>query len=102
MRRTVTTLPPIDVIEAFHLATGQARVPAMWEALGERTTTCIAAGSLLLATLWESAWQEGGGGSIATNALRAQSRVRLRTLYNDRAFLPALRLHEMAVPGVLT
>jgi hypothetical protein len=32
----------------------------MWDDLGKRTARVVAAGCLRLASLWESAWAEGG------------------------------------------
>ena len=101
LRRTVTTLPPLDIIEAFNAATGTARIPHMWDVLGDRTVTCIANGCDLLASLWVSAWQEGDGDEIPLNRLKPLDRADLKRLYNDREFLPALRLPELEEAAIL-
>jgi hypothetical protein len=101
LRQTITTLPPMDVIEAFNGATGAARIPHMWEVLGDRTVTCIAAGCHVLASLWISAWKEGEGDDIPANRLKAIDLTSLKQLYNNKEFLPALRLQEFEETGLL-
>jgi hypothetical protein len=101
MGKTFKTLPPLEIIEAFNAASGEARIPHLWDATGERTIACLAAGSRCLADLWESAWSEGNGTAIAADRLGPVDRRTLRRLYNDETFLPALRLREMEEAGTL-
>ena len=101
LRKTINTLPPIDVIEAYNAATGTARIPHMWDVLGDRTVSCIAAGCHVLASLWASAWKEGEGDDIPANRLKAIDRADLKRLYENDAFLPALRLQEFEETGIL-
>jgi hypothetical protein len=100
MRQTLATLPPLQVIEVFSATSGRGRIRRMWEALGDRTTTCMADGCLALATLWENAWHEGGGNTIDHSDLGPIDPDDLKHLYDDATFLPALRLDEMAASGL--
>ncbi|HEX8847042.1 MAG TPA: hypothetical protein VF791_20535 [Pyrinomonadaceae bacterium] len=94
MRQTVKTLKPIKVIEAFNDAQQNNRIPDMWNALGAKTITCMAGGCLRMASIWASAWKEGGGGNIANSKLVAIEHDELMSLYNDKNFLPAFRLQD--------
>ena len=75
MKATVTTLRPIDVIDAFNAVPARARVDHMWEVLDDRTVTCVARGALVLAAIWESAWREGGGAKIGDARLKQSRRA---------------------------
>jgi hypothetical protein len=94
MRQTVKTLPPEEVLDAFSEAPSNNRIAHMWDVLGERTITCMAGGCLRMASLWASAWSEGGGSKIANTKLGAVDQEELMNLYNDKTFLPAFRLQD--------
>ena len=98
MRSTVKKLPPLDVIESFSEQSNTSRIQNMFNDLGKRTTACMAGGSLRLASLWASAWKEGGGGNIANTKLGAVDRDDLKALYGNKEnvdkFLPAFRLQD--------
>ncbi len=102
MRQTVKTLPPIEVIEAFNEAPSNNRIKHMWEVLGERTVTCMAAGCLRMASLWASAWAEGGGSKIGNTSLVEVKHAKLTSLYNDKNFLPAFRLQDQEFADALS
>jgi len=89
MRQTLKTLPPEDIIDAFNHSSGRKRIPHMFDTLGKRTISCMAEGCILLASLWNSAWKEGGGDKINKNRLHGVSRTTLKNIYNDKKFLPA-------------
>jgi len=95
MRKTIQMLPPQDVIDAYKSQGSGSRIQRMWDALGDRTVECVANGCLELATLWASAWKEGGGSAVSQQVIAPVSRTKLKTLYNTSNFLPALRLKEM-------
>ena len=106
MRGTISTFPPMDVVDAFNAASGRERVPHMWDELGARTITCIANAALFLATLWESAWVEGGGNAtgaqaIPNTALVAIDTARLRDLYMDADFIRSFTLPQLEAGNVL-
>lgn len=101
MRDTVATLPPMEVIDAYNGASGRARIPHMWDVVGERTIVCIARGCKVLAEIWASAWLEGHGDDIGEAQLVRIDTQTLMSLYNNAAFLPALRLREMEAQNVL-
>jgi hypothetical protein len=95
MKATIRHLPPIDVIEAFNDTAGRGRTQHMWDALGERTITCVTTGCVALATLWESAWKEGGGHTVSRSKLSPIHQDVLKKLYNNNNFVPSSRLKEM-------
>lgn len=98
MRGTIKKLPPLDVIESFNEHSDTSRIQNMFNDLGKRTTSCMADGCLRLASLWASAWKEGGGSKIAASKLAAVDREELKALYADKKnvdkFLPAFRLQD--------
>jgi hypothetical protein len=94
MRKITDNLPPLEVIEAYNAESGTARLPHMWDTLKQRTTRNIAEGCLRLASLWASAWAEGGGNKILSSKLGAVDRDALKTLYDNKEFLPAYRLND--------
>jgi hypothetical protein len=104
MAATVATLPPIEVIDAFNAVPARTRVDHMWEVLSARTVTCVARGALVLATIWESAWREGGGAKIADTRLKKiPAETTLKARYLDKTFVPAVwlkNLTEAELPGL--
>jgi len=96
MAFTVETLPPIEVIEAFAESDGTQRIPHMWSVLHDRTITCMAEGALYLAEMWQSAWLEGGGNSIANSKLTRQSTTKLKALYLDKSWVESDWLRNMS------
>jgi len=77
------------------------RTDDMWEALGKKTVTCMAGGCLRMASLWASAWREGGGNKIAASKLGEVGQDELMDLYNDKSFLPAFRLQDPGFAAAL-
>lgn len=99
MRSTIKKLPPMKVINTHNAKTGAERTKHMFEVLGDKTAECLADGSLRLASLWSSAWKEGGGNDIGETKLVEQDRTDIKKLYNKKTFLEAFRLKE---PGFQT
>ena len=90
------------VIEAFNAASGNQRITHMFDVLGKKTISCMSDGCLRLAALWASAWKEGSGNDVPATKLGAVARKDLIKLYNDPAFLPALRMTDSAFAAELT
>ncbi len=63
MRRTFTTLPPADIVQAYIDYTGKSKNLAkyLWDKFGEQTISVMRDGTHLVAVLWESAWANGDG-----------------------------------------
>jgi hypothetical protein len=102
MRSTVKALPPLKVIEAFNaIDGGKERTEHMFEVLGKKTSETIAAGSFCLAAIWESAWKEGKGNSLATAKLGPVDRSELKKLYNTTGFVESFRLQDPKFKAVL-
>jgi hypothetical protein len=102
MRDTIQKLPPMKIINAHNGATGAARTKHMFDVLGDKTAEVIADGSLGLASLWASAWKEGGGNDIATTKLVTRQRGDIKKLYNKNSFLEAFRLKDPSFQAALT
>jgi len=98
MKDTLGLIPPIEVIDAFNAETGRDRIGHMWDVLGDRTCRTIGNGCIALAHLWQSAWMEGHGNSIAVSKLKALDRNTLKGYYMDRSFLESRWLRNMAAP----
>jgi hypothetical protein len=102
MRQTIEILPPLVLVQAWVDSGRPNRIANLWEALGNRTADCIAAGSLRLASLWESAWKEGNGDQIDGGDLVEIDQDALVQLYNDRAFVPSMTLADMESQHILS
>ena len=95
MRRSATTLPPIEILIANRETPGGAgRSRRLWEKLGARTIKCMADGALTLTVLWESAWKEGNGDQFTNTKLKALSKTALRNLYISPKIAPSRTLRE--------
>jgi hypothetical protein len=101
MRRTIERLPPEAVVETWAANPGQGRIASLWSAVKERTAACVADGSQTLAAIWQSAWVESGASHVANAELVARDKDRLKDLYDDKAFLPAMSLKRMEETGLL-
>jgi hypothetical protein len=95
MKKTLALIDPMEVIEAYNAEEGLERVPHMWDVLGARTIKTIANGSRVLAVIWQSAWIEGKGNSIAASKLVTAPTASLRTLYLQKTFLESNWLKDM-------
>jgi hypothetical protein len=96
MKRAVDLLPPEEIVEVWRGARGRGKFDEMWDALGERTITNIAAGSHAMAVLWESAWKHGGGDNLPKSALGEIPQPRLQDLYSRKTFVQSFRLSNVA------
>ncbi len=94
MGSTLTTLPPMDIINAYNEGRGRDLVSHMWSILGDRMISCMADGCICQATLWASAWEEGGGKNIDDSMLGAVAREDLKALYNRKDFVASFRLTD--------
>jgi hypothetical protein len=95
-KHVMSTLPPQTIIDSFNSAgSGRARNEDMWEDLGPATLDCLVSGTLCLATIWESAWIEGGGNQIPNSKLIKVSKTKLKNLYKKKSFLESNWLEDM-------
>jgi hypothetical protein len=91
MQKTFAAIAPADLIDEYVRTEGSkpaARADALWKKFGGGTINVMADGCLCLATLWDSAWQEGGGDAMKPVAA-AISQARLEQLYQNPDFLPS-------------
>jgi hypothetical protein len=91
MQKTFAAVAPADLIDQYVKTDGTkptARADALWKKFGSGTINVMADGCLCLATLWDSAWQEGGGDTTMP-AAAAISQTRLEELYQNPDFLPS-------------
>ena len=93
MQRTVDRLPPLTVVDAFERHVGSGQTAAMWNELKDRTAACMQDGARTLARVWEAAWRAGGSPDMGAQEF---SETDLERLYNDRSFLPAYTLDQIA------
>ncbi len=91
MRATFQLLPPPDIVQEYVEFHGprKARAEDFWKAFGTKTIKAMQAGTHLLAVLWESAWEAGGGesGVRSTKALTEDEAMKICA---DRDFVPSL------------
>ena len=97
MGETVTTLPPESIVKAYPLEGTQGeRAAVLWAKFKHETISCMAAGCLRLASLWESAWKEGDGDqNVKAGDLAEVKQKDLQKLYQSPNFLPSKPLGEM-------
>jgi hypothetical protein len=87
-------LAPEEIVDFFQTLTDN-KPAQMWEEFGERTAKCMALGCLRLASLWQSAWVEGGGDQIPNNKLTEIKTTILRQKYEKKTFLESMNLKDM-------
>ena len=94
MKLTFETLSPDEVIAAWRQAAGMEELFAK---VGKQTIANINNGSLTMATIWQSAWREGGGAKLKPNRVLAIDRARLIELYEDKNFVPSFALDKLVL-----
>jgi hypothetical protein len=92
-------LAPEEIVDFFQTLTDN-KPAQMWDEFGERTAKCMALGCLRLASLWQSAWVEGGGDQIPNNKLTEIKTTTLRQKYEKKTFLESLNLRDMIESGI--
>jgi hypothetical protein len=92
-------LAPEEIVEFFQTLTDN-KPTQMWEEFGDRTAKCMALGCLRLASLWQSAWVEGGGDQIPNNKLTEIKTSALRQKYERKTFLESMNLKDMIDSGI--
>ena len=94
MKQTFETLSPDEVIAAWRQA---ADMEELFAKVGKQTIDNINNGSLTMATIWQSAWREGGGPKLKPNRVLAIDRARLIELYEDKNFVPSFSLDKLVL-----
>ena len=94
MKRTITTLPPMTVLQSWLDHKGRGKWDGMWDDLGDDTGKVIADGSHTMAVLWQSAWKAGGGDKIALSKLKALDQTALQAKYKDNNFVPSYTMDQ--------
>lgn len=97
MRRTFDAIQPADIVAAFNEASGnkpKAIADSLWLKFKDGTIQNITNGCLTLAMIWDSAWKEGGGDNTIQD-LGEVIEDDLIALYQNKAFLPSVRLDEI-------
>lgn len=91
MRRSSEILAPLEIINVYKST--HHRVNKMFEQLGTRTCAVMGEGSLVLASLWESAWKQGGGDNIDMQ-MEKIPRALLESFYTDKKFLESYMIKD--------
>ena len=104
MHGAFVRLPPADIIAADDPSLGPtARAKRFWNNLSirNRTVASLTDSVLLLAALWQSAWDKGGGDDLPADALKTFTEKQLSDVYRHEheTFIPSLTLTEMAESG---
>jgi hypothetical protein len=94
MKATVDLLPPAQIVEVWRESKGRGKWDKMWEELGARTITNVAAGSHAMAVLWQSAWVNGNGDRLPATKLAEIPQTTLQKLYSNKNFVPSFRLSD--------
>lgn len=102
MRRSIAAIPPQDLIDAWLDDDGTSRATRLWNRFGKKTVSRFVDGSAVLASIWQGAWNAGGGSSLPVSKLGAVNKQTLRAIYKDRSFAPSVYLTMMSIQnGVL-
>jgi hypothetical protein len=96
MRDVFRQIPPMDMVQTFVDVGkgGKASSDALWKAYGQKTINVMKQGTHLLAVLWESAW-EVGGGETKVRSLRALTEDEAMEVVTDPEFLPSLTVDKI-------
>jgi hypothetical protein len=100
MQKTFAAIAPADIINEYVKSDGSKPAPRadeLWKRFGAATIDVMADGCVCLAQLWDSAWQEGNGGTTIRSTT-AIPQERLEALYQDPNFLPS---HTLDTIGAL-
>ncbi|MFN7981103.1 MAG: hypothetical protein U0Q11_04535 [Vicinamibacterales bacterium] len=96
MRRTFTTIPPIDIVNAFAALEvgGQAGANIMWEQFGDRTMQVMKDGTHMLGVLWESAWALGQG-ETRVKSVASIGQKKAMAVCQRSDFLPSVTINDI-------
>ena len=88
-------LPPVEMCADY---ADHRSIQSLWSNFGPQTIDVIAMGVRTLAVIWASAWKQGKGETkVPVAALKAITKAKLKTLYEDRDnFVPSVRIDEIA------
>ena len=95
-------LTPTEIIAADDPSlSGPARAAALWNnrKIREATLQSLADSTTLLADLWTSAWQVGGGDQLKKSLLVEFAEADLMKVYRNTTFAPSLSLADMVKSG---
>ena len=97
MRATFKALPPAKMVQTYVDAgggSGKAVADVLWKAYGQKTISVMQDGAHLLAVLWESAWNVGGGERTISrkSALTEQEAM---TIVKNPKFLPSVTIDKI-------
>jgi hypothetical protein len=99
MKRTIKALPPEVVVQSYVSNKGSKQGKKMWDELHTRTIARLADGARTLATIWDSAWIEGGGdkaGHFSAAVLNTTiDKMHLRGIYMPDSFIESSWLKDM-------
>jgi hypothetical protein len=97
MRKTFKSVPPLAIVNAFGEFDGKPKDRAvhLWSKFGNKTIKNMQSGSHVLAVLWESAWQTGGGES-KVGSTAALTRKRAMEICADDDFIPSVSINRVA------
>lgn len=96
-------LSPEEIVQAWQDIGGphSPDYSEMWAKLGAKTGQCMAEGALLLASLWQSAWEIGNGNATITTSAEVDYNKKLRPLFEPNGttgqgtqFLPSFYLSD--------
>ena len=104
MHAAFVRLPPADIIAADDPSLGPtARAKRFWNtpSIRSRTVASLTDSVLLLAALWQSAWDKGGGDDLPAAALKTFTEKQLSAVYRGEhdTFIPSRSLDDMAQSG---
>ncbi len=94
MRRTVKTIAPRDLVDAYVAAGGKTNnksAAVLWREFGPRTIKVMKDGTHLLGVLWESAWAAGNG----EKHVKATALVDGMRIVRDDGFLPSMTIKDI-------
>ena len=96
MERTANRLPPTDLCDRYvELGEGASHevLDGLWSTFRDATAAAMADGARVLAGIWTSAWQAGGGGLPPDEIAKTSLMSRYR---NVDGFVPSLDLDDLA------
>jgi hypothetical protein len=95
MRLAFTRVPPADIVAAYMELKGKkGQAAALWQQFGTGTVECMQAGAHVLAQLWQSAWELGGGETKVKSTAQLTHDAAMKVC-QPATFLPSFYVGEI-------
>jgi hypothetical protein len=99
MRQSQALIPPSRIIDTYIKASGKKNsttYAALYKACGNDTAQLWLNGAAVLASLWDSAWEEAKADSTPAADIREYTEKEMQDLYQSAEFIPSYYLDDIS------